>query len=227
MFKSLFLQGFSIILMQSGLRVRTNQLLASVRRAAVVIVFAALSACATSDYTTHYGFFEAENTAGELRQFRLYWQTVRYEGWLENTYRALPVVLETQCSDRRVRFFDASYGQARRCLNRDGEGIHFCAEGGEDIDWRGLPVDDEAYCGRVTDRKGAQNILSLEGDVLLYMHCRPSRTQVADGDTMRNLDYLMPSALPYVISTKQVEGRNIEALVPPLFNHSSVCDPDS
>lgn len=201
--------------------------LAGLCRVSVCAVSVWLVGCATTDYTTHYGFFEAENSAGELRQFRLYWQTVRVEGWLENTYRALPVVLETQCSQRRVRFFDASYGQARRCLNREGEGVHFCAEGGQDIDWRGLPLEDEAYCGRVTDRQGAEDILSLEGDVLLYVHCRPIRTQMPDGDKMLNLDYLMPSQLPYVISTKKVEGRSVEALVPPLFNHSSVCDPDS
>ncbi len=188
---------------------------------------AQLTGCATADYTTHYGFFEAENTAGELRQFRLYWQTVRYEGWLENTYRALPVILETQCSDRPVRFYDASYGAARRCTGQDGEGIHFCSDGDQDIDWRGLPLADESLCGRVTDRRGSQEILSLEGEVLLYMHCRPSVTQRTRGEGIQNLDYLMPSSLPYVISTKKVEGKNIEALVPALFNHSSVCDPES
>ncbi|MDX1453234.1 MAG: hypothetical protein R3183_11805 [Oleiphilaceae bacterium] len=186
-----------------------------------------LSGCATSDYTTHYGFFEAENTAGELRQFRLYWQTVRYEGWSENTYKALPVIVEAQCSERPLRFFDASYGEARRCLGHDGEGIHLCSDGDKDLDARGLPLADESLCGRVTDRNGAQDILSLEGDVMLYVHCRPRETEVTQDDRRINMDYLMPSALPYVISTKRVEGRDIESIVPPLFNHSSVCDPDA
>ena len=49
-------------------------------RVSVCAVSVWLVGCATTDYTTHYGFFEAENSAGELRQFRLYWQTVRVEG---------------------------------------------------------------------------------------------------------------------------------------------------
>jgi hypothetical protein len=190
------------------------------------LIYGFLSACATTDYVTHYGIFTAENSAGEFRQFRVYWQTLRYEGWTSNEYRAMPVVLEAQCSKRKVNLFDASFGKGRRCKGQESEGIFYCGRSQVDMDRRGLEIENNSLCASITDRSGATDILSLEGDVLLTVSCRPKKTQSKIHDKKVNVDYLLNSRVPYVVATKKIKGGNIDALVPPLFNHSSVCDPD-
>lgn len=185
-----------------------------------------LTACATSEYTTHYGLFTAQSASGEERQYRVYWQTIRYQGWEENEYRALPVYLETQCSERVIRFTDETFGLGLRCVDTDEPGIRYCGTNQLDTDRRGLPIEEGQTCAYLTDRHGAQNILSLQGDLLLTISCRPKQMERIEGGKKISTDYLLSSAVPYVISTKSVEGENVEALVPPLFNHSSVCEKD-
>ncbi len=193
----------------------------------VVVLAVLVSACATTDYTTHYGIFTAENSAGEVRQFRVHWQTVRYEGWTEDKRRALPVVLQTQCSDRKLYFYDASFGAGRRCEGAEAQGIYYCGDGDQDVDRRGLAIEDDMLCGSITDRQGARDILSLEGEVLLTLQCRPKQTEVITEDEKRNVDYLLNSSIPYVISTKKIKGKPLDELIPTISNHSSICDPDA
>ena len=189
------------------------------------------SGCATTDYTTHYAIFEAENSAGEERLFRVYWQTVRYEGWLGNKYRALPVVLESQCSERALRFYDASFGAGRRCVDggsnnsSSNDGITFCGIGSEDENRRGRAIRDKSICGVVTDREGSKTILDLDGELLITLGCRPKLTERRVRFKKQNIDYLMGSAIPYIVSTKVVKGRDIEKILPVVSQHSSICDP--
>lgn len=189
------------------------------------------SGCATTDYTTHYAIFEAENSAGEERLFRVYWQTVRYEGWLGNKYRALPLVLESQCSARTLRFYDASFGVGRRCVDdgsnadRGGDGIAYCGSSSEDENRRGRPIRDKSLCGAVTDREGSKSILALDGELLITLGCRPKSTERRVGFKKQNIDYLMGSAIPYIVSTKVVKGKDIEKILPEVSQHSSICDP--
>jgi len=185
-----------------------------------------ISACATTDYTTHYGLFTAETSAGEVRQFRIYWQTLRYEGWKKNTFRAMPLVLETQCSKRDVHFYDASFGTGRRCFGAPAEGIQFCSRSDLDVDRRGLPVENNILCGTVTDRAGSTDLLALDGELLVTISCRPKVTERTANGKKINTDYLVSSEIPYVVSTKQIQGADIELLIPELSSHSSICDPD-
>jgi hypothetical protein len=196
-------------------------------RLILIALVSIVGGCATTDYHTHYGWFTAENSAGELREFRVYWQTVRTEGWTSDETRALPVVIETQCSERKVHLFDASFGKGRRCKNHPGEGITYCGRKDLDVDRRGLPIENNSLCATIVDRKGSTTILDMEGEVLIHMSCRPKRTEKARSGKKINVDYLKNSQQPYIVSTKKVKGGNIEQLVPALFNHSSVCDPDA
>lgn len=202
-------------------------LIATVSR--VLVVFLAsllLTACATSEYTTHYGLFTAQSSSGEERQFRVYWQTIRYQGWEQNEYRALPVYLETQCSERVIRFNDESFGKGLRCVDAESPGVSYCGTNRLDTDRRGLPIQEGQTCAYLTDRQGSRDILSLKGDLLLTISCRPKQVERIEDGKKISTDYLLNSAVPYVISTKSVEGEDLEALVPPLFNHSSVCEKD-
>ena len=185
-----------------------------------------MTACATSEYTTHYGLFTAQSASGEERQFRVYWQTIRYQGWEDNEYRALPVILETQCSERVLRLYDESFGKGLRCSDAETSGISYCGTNRLDTDRRGLDIKESQTCAFLTDKHGAQDILSLQGDLLLTVSCRPRQTERIEKGKKISTDYLLNSAVPYVISTKSVPGEDIEALVPPLFNHSSVCEKD-
>ena len=182
-----------------------------------------LSACATTDYTTHYGIFTAQNSEGQDRKFRLYWQTIRYQGWGVKKYRALPVILQSQCSKRDIYLYDASFGPSRRCKGGGG-GIQYCGDSALDMDRRGLEIVDKSVCLSVTDGVGNQDILSLHGDVFLTVSCRPIRTKKRIEDGFQNLDYLLNSEIPYVVSTKAIKGKDIDMLIPDISSHSSICE---
>jgi len=194
----------------------------------LIVVLTFVAACATKDYVTHYGIFVAENSAGEERQFRVHWQTLRYEGWGENSYRALPVVLEAQCSQRKIYMYDESFGSGRRCANGEDGEISYCGDSSIDMDRRGLDITENTTCFSITDGFGSKDIMSLRGDVFIKVSCRPKETQKRSVEKVLNTDYLLTSAIPYSVSTKYIKGGggNIDVLIPELFNHSSVCDPD-
>ena len=191
-----------------------------------VLIVLAVSGCATTDYTTHYGVFTAENSAGEVRQFRIHWQTLRYEGWAKNQFRALPVTLETQCSQRKVYFYDSSFGKGRRCSGGSKDGIYYCADAKADVDRHGLDIEDNIVCGTVTDRSGSTDILSLKGEVLITLNCRPKNIYRQVKGKKKSIDFLLTSEIPYVVTTKEIKGEDLELLVPSLSTHSSICDSD-
>ena len=187
---------------------------------------ALLQACATSRTTTHYGFFEAENSAGELRQFRLYWEVIEVEGFDERRRFSTPLVLEAQCSERALRFYDGNFRAQRSCLDNNELGIAYCGNPSIDIDHRALPIEAGKACAYATDDRGSGEIKLLDSEVHLIMRCQPKETQIRVGRKWVNQDYLKPSAIPYVVATKSVAGSNKDGHVPQLWNHSSVCDPD-
>ncbi len=172
--------------------------------------------------------FEAENSAGEWRQFLLYWQTIHTEGWGEKTNRALPVVLETQCSERRLYFYDQSFPRDRQCRNAE-LGVHFCGDAQLDVNYRGETIAEGQVCASLTDYRGASRILDLSSEINLYVRCRPQVLQKQLLDKKVNTDYLVASEIPYALAIKTVQGggREVRSFLPELFNHSSVCDPDS
>jgi hypothetical protein len=193
----------------------------------VIVSMLFMSGCATSKYTTHYGFFDAENSDGELRQFRVVWETVEVESWKGKRFYALPLRLETQCSDRVLRFYDATARTQRACIAANERGIAYCGDASKDNDPRGLPIKNNSICGTVTNAVGAQAILRLKDEVHLTLVCEPKNSSRRDGRKKVNQDYLKPSVQPYVVATKAVEGQDSDGHVPKLWNHSSVCDPEA
>lgn len=185
-----------------------------------------LQACATSKTTTHYGFFEAENSAGELRQFRLFWEVIEVEGFNDKRRYSTPLILETQCSERVLRFYDGNYRAQRSCMDSDELGIAFCGNSALDIDHRALPIKEGKVCAYASDARGSAKITLLRDEVQITMRCQPKQVQERAGRKWVNQDYLKPSAIPYVVATKSVPGSDRDGHVPQLWNHSSVCDPD-
>ncbi|KZZ62651.1 hypothetical protein A3762_13260 [Oleiphilus sp. HI0125] len=184
-----------------------------------------LQGCATSRTTTHYGFFEAENSQGELRQFRVHWETIDVQGFNSRERYSTPLVLQAQCSQRAVRFYDANFRAQRACIPNDQLGIAYCGSERKDLDHRALPIEKGKACAYVVDAKGAGEIKYLGDEIQIIMRCQPKEPQVRVGRKWVNRDYLKPSSIPYVVATKTVPGSDKDGHVPQLWNHSSVCDP--
>lgn len=209
----------------------------------VPLVVLILSACATPHYTTHYGLFEAQNSAGQTRMFRVSWQTIRFEGWAEDRYQAQPLILESQCSERILSFVDPSMAQAgalhvngndavasrvqQLCLSaQDQQGIHYCADPLRDESRTGLALEAAESCAHITDAAGAQTVLALNGELRITMSCQPKVKEYPRANKRINSDYLNASSQPYIVKTRSVVGGAREALLPELSNHSSICQPD-
>lgn len=189
-----------------------------------LVLLGSLSACATTSYKTHYGIFAAETSQGEIRDFRVYWQTIRTEGWTEERLRVTPITLETQCSERKLYFYDRSHGRARKCIDAAKSGIVSCGSKGQDVDPRGVLIEETAYCGYITDDDNASRIANLDERIKITFQCRPNKVERRKGSGLVSVDYIRASAVPYTITTKTVQGQSIEKLIPPLNNHPSVCE---
>ena len=196
------------------------------RRLLIIVCFVFLQACATSKTTTHYGFFEAENSTGEPRQFRVVWETTEVQGFNEKRRYTSPITLETQCSERKVKLYDANHPAQRTCMDKGELGIAFCGKPSLDVDYRGLEIQPGTVCAYVTDNKNAGTISVLGEQIKISLRCRPKEPKVRVGRAFENHDYLKPSKIAYEIATKTVAGSDRDGHVPQLWNHSSVCDPN-
>lgn len=196
------------------------------KRLVVVICLMVLQACATSKTTTHYGFFEAENSSGELRQFRVVWETIEVQGFNDKRRYTSPITLETQCSERRVKLYDANFPAQRSCMDKGELGIAFCGKPSRDVDYRGLAIEPGTVCAYVTDLKNAGAINVLGEQIKITLRCQPREPKVREGRAIVNQDYLKPSKIAYEVATKTIDGSDRDGHVPQLWNHSSVCDPN-
>lgn len=192
----------------------------------ILIACVFVQACATSRTTTHYGFFEAENSVGELRQFRIHWESTEVQSWQGKRRLTGPLILQAQCSERAIRLYDAQFKAQTFCMPEGHDGIVYCGKPSLDIDHRALPIEEGKICAFVTDRRGARYIKDLRGDLMFTMRCRPKEPKVRLGRKWSNRDLLKPSKIPYAIATKSLPGKESDGHIPELWNHSSVCDPN-
>jgi hypothetical protein len=167
----------------------------------MALVTVNLTACAT--YYSHYGAFEAQNSKGEVRQFKVYWETEEYPSWYFEKNQASPITLSTQCSTRKWQFRDPSFGS--RFCDASADGIVSCGDPSLDLTSDGLPVPNDHYvCARITDAKSAKHIADLRSQIEITMKCWPSSTEYKDNDKTKNRDYLKQSEVAYTISTRKV-----------------------
>lgn len=163
-------------------------------RYALLLVLSTLTGCAT--YTTNYGVFSAQNSSGEVRDFKVSWRTADYPDWFWAEDETTDVLLETQCSERVWRL-----GDDGRC----GSGIAACGIPGEDLQLSGIPVAGTGEaCLAVTDSKGSQRISELEDQVQLTVSCYPAKTSIKRGKDDVVLDYLKASPVFYPVQTRKV-----------------------
>lgn len=179
-----------------------------------------LSGCAT--YYNHYGSFTAENSAGELREYLVTWQTADYPDWWFQEDRSTAVTLKTQCSEREIRFVDATLQTDLSC-GSDRHGIAWCGTKNVDVVAEVVDANAKEPCGWIQSRD-AKRIVDLGNELELFMRCRPVQTTIGTGDDRKNVDYLKASVAPYWVSVKKVVRGSLDDR-PPRFN-AKICKQD-
>jgi hypothetical protein len=168
-----------------------------------------VSGCAS--YYTHYAMLPAENSAGESRQVRVYWDSADYPDWWLRSDQSTTMKLETECSDRVWRLADDSHDLAGEC----GDGIRACADPGRDaVAGSGQPAAEATACMTVSSPDGAARIAELGGQFSLLVSCEPLQRQEARGDEEVNMDYIRPSAVAYTVFARRVPRGSLSARLP-------------
>jgi len=173
--------------------------------------FTLLSGCAT--YYSHFGMFDAQNSKGEERQFRVSWETEEYPSWAPFHKDASKLVLETQCSTRKWVFRDPTFGS--KYCSTSAKGIVSCGNPALDLKDNQKPVTtNNTVCASVTDVKGSSKIADLDNQLLINMKCRPASTTYQVDGKKKNRDYLMSSVVPYSVATTKVERYSFQDVKP-------------
>lgn len=174
------------------------------------------SGCAS--YYNHYAVFPAENSAGELRQVRLSWQSAEYPDWWLADNKTTAITVETQCSQRVWKLVDDGYSGSTSC----GSGIRACGEKGVDlVAATGAVADGSVVCMAVNPGQPNARIADLGGKLSLLVSCRPAETSRGEGDEVENLDYVRASSVPYTINPRKSPRGSLSGRPPAL--DESVC----
>lgn len=174
------------------------------------------SGCAS--YYNHYAVFPAENSAGELRQVRLSWQSAEYPGWWLADNKATAITVETQCSQRVWKLVDGGYSGHASC----GSGIRACGQEGVDlVAATGAAADANVVCMALNPDQPDARIADLGGKLTLLVSCRPARTSRGGGDEAENLDYVRASSVPYTVNPRKSPRGSLSSRPPAL--DESVC----
>lgn len=183
----------------------------------LLLVILLLPGCAS--YYSHYAIFPAENSAGDVRQIRLFWDTADYPDWWLASDKATPITLETQCSNRVWRLRDDSDDKAGLC----GEGIRACGQPDLDIDpLQGSPITETTRCLAINSEDANGRIAELNTKVSLLVSCQPAVVSKGEGDEQYNMDYIRASAVPYIIYVRKAPRGSLRAKMPRL--DESACD---
>lgn len=178
-----------------------------------------LPGCAS--YYSHYAMFPAENSAGEVRQVRLSWDTADYPGWWLVSDKATPITLETQCSSRVWRLRDSSHDKAAGC----GEGILACGHPELDVDpLQGRALTGTTRCLAINPADKSGRIAGLKTKIGLLVSCQPASVFEGEGDEKRNMDYIRASSVPYTIYVRKAPRGSLQAKMPKF--DESVCNED-
>ncbi len=188
----------------------------------LVIMMLNMAGCAS--YYSHYGSFSAQNSKGDERMYVVSWKTAEYPSWAIQDDKATEIVLETQCSERKWKMAD-QVTSSSRCTEVH-EGIVACGDASLDLSLVGKPISDPNHlCMTVTDSKGAQSIVDLEGQVLISVSCLPSAVTQKEEGEMVNIDYLKASVVPYSIATRKARRYSYGDKAPVMSGKS--CDSGS
>ncbi|MDC0663269.1 hypothetical protein [Marinobacter sp. SS21] len=176
-----------------------------------------LSGCAS--YYSHYAMFPAANSSGESRMVRLSWQSAEYPGWWLRDNQATSIRVETQCSERQWRLTEAESADQGGC----GPGIRACGQEGLDVlAESGQPATKDSVCLALSSGPSNSRIATLDRNLELTVHCRPAEVSRQSGGESVGMDYIRPSAVPYVVAVKKAPRGSLAAKLPEFDD--AVCD---
>lgn len=169
------------------------------RRIALLPAILLLAACSTT--TLYSSRFEAENSAGQQRQFVLYWNTTTSAFWGTT---ASPVTLLTQCSSRTVHYEEEP---ARGGQNPTE--VVFRGEPGRDRAMNSNELPANGVCGRVLS---ADRLTGVTGPTIEFtVSCKP-----VSGNPFAATDdsYLQARDAPYVVAVTAMKTKDLQADTP-------------
>ncbi|MDE2234250.1 MAG: hypothetical protein KGL13_10100 [Gammaproteobacteria bacterium] len=159
-----------------------------------------LVACATTTlYTSH---FQAQNSAGQEREFVIYWNLTSS---VFTGTKASPVTLLTQCSSRAIQYEQQPVAAQGQTTTQ----IVFRGEPGMDTAADSEILPPSGICGRVLS---ANQLAELRGpNIEFTMSCKPS-----GGDPFAVLDhsYLQAREAPYVVKVSATRTNDLTDATP-------------
>ena len=157
-----------------------------------------LTGCATTTlYTSH---FEAQNSAGQNREFVLYWNTTTS---VFSGTKASPVTLLTQCSSRTIEY------EERPVAGQSATQIVFRGEPGFDTAAGSTELPPSGVCGRVLSADRLQN---LSGPRIQFtVSCNPVS---GDPFTVQDNNYLQARDIPYIVDITAVKTKDLTTDTP-------------
>lgn len=186
----------------------------SIRRILRVGLLVALSApvlAGCASYYTHYAMFPAENSAGEVRDVRVSWQSAEYPGWWLMSDKATTIKVETECSQRVWRLGDDSHGAAEGC----GDGVRACGDPRRDLlAGSGQPADPQQVCMSISQPDQVQRVADIGGTFAIRVSCTPARTRIEQDGEEVDVDYLRASTVPYTVHARKVPRGSLSARLP-------------
>lgn len=183
-----------------------------VRMLVLPFLLVLLPGCAS--YYSHFGSFEATNSEGEARKFVVYWQTADYPDWFWADDTSTPIMLQTQCSDRKLYFADEFVEPKLPCI-ANGSGTVACGDPELDLTKNGRPVtSNREVCGFIEGANGQKRITKMGSVLRVNIRCLPTSVEYEVDGKKKNRDYLKLSVAPYTIGTKKVSKDSLGDRVP-------------
>lgn len=159
-----------------------------------------LAGCATTTlYTAH---MEAQNSAGQDREFVLYWNTTTS---VFSGTKASPLTLLTQCSSRTIQYEERPVTDSAQSTTQ----IVFRGEPGFDTATDSMELPPSGVCGRVLSADRLQN---LRGPRIEFtVNCKPVS---GDPFAVQDDNYLQARDIPYVVDVTAMNTKDLSAATP-------------
>ncbi len=171
-----------------------------IRKTILFGVVLLLAGCATTTlYTSH---FRAENSAGQQREFVLYWNVTSS---VFTGSKASPVTLLTQCSSRTIEYEERPVpGQTQNAIQ-----IIFRGEPGFDTAADSQTLPPSGICGRVLS---ADHLTELSGPRIEFtIRCKPV---AGNAFAVQDNSYLGAREAPYVADVNISKTKDLAADTP-------------
>jgi hypothetical protein len=159
-----------------------------------------LAGCATT--TLYTGHFQAPNSAGQNREFVLYWNSTAS---VFSGTKASPVTLLTQCSSRTIQYEERPVADSAPGATQ----IVFRGEPGFDTAADSTQLPASGVCGRVTSAHRLQDISGPR--IEFTVSCKPVS---GNPFAIQDNSYLQARDSAYVVEVVSMQTRDLATATP-------------